>query len=163
MFDMPNPNRYNILPIFFKNPLPISLFTRMAILISISSKFIGIFKDVLNNIIKNGPIDIDIFMNGLININIVKKCRYNDNQFGLSIYRTPLVRRLLISIADFFLTWNVCFTELFFLEASLSFKRIDGKQPLDTLLNKLIHSPSAGSVRLQTCLAHWALLSVILK
>ena len=33
---------------------------------------------------------IDIFNNDLIDIDIFKKCRYIDNQYGLSIYRTPL-------------------------------------------------------------------------
>ena len=32
----------------------------------------------------------DIFKNGLIDIDIFNKCRYIDNRYGLSIYRTPL-------------------------------------------------------------------------
>ena len=35
-------------------------------------------------------IDIDIFKIDLIDINIFKTCRYIDNRYGLSIYRTPL-------------------------------------------------------------------------
>ena len=41
-------------------------------------------------------IDIDIFKSDLIDIDIdididiFKKCRYIDNRYGLSIYRTPL-------------------------------------------------------------------------
>ena len=35
--------------------------------------------------------DIDIFKTGHIDIDIFKKCRYIDNRYGLSIYRTPLV------------------------------------------------------------------------
>ena len=40
-------------------------------------------------------IDIDIFKSDLIDIDIdidiFKKCRYIDNRYGLSIYRTPLL------------------------------------------------------------------------
>ena len=35
-------------------------------------------------------IDIDIFKSDLIDIDIFKTCRYIDNRYGLSIYRTPL-------------------------------------------------------------------------
>ena len=49
---------------------------------------IDIFKNVLIDI------DIDIFKSDLIDIDIAidifKKCRYIDNRYGLSIYRTPL-------------------------------------------------------------------------
>merc|ERR1712055_1135139 len=52
---------------------------------------IDIFKNVLIDI----DIDIDIFKSDLIDIDIdidiFKKCRYIDNRYGLSIYRTPLV------------------------------------------------------------------------
>ena len=57
---------------------------------------IDIFKNVLIDIdiFKNGliviDIDIDIFKNDRIDINILKKCRYIDNRYGLSIHRTPL-------------------------------------------------------------------------
>ena len=49
---------------------------------------IDIFKNVLIDI----DIDIDIFKSDLIDIDIdiFKKCRYIDNRYGLSIYRTPL-------------------------------------------------------------------------
>ena len=43
-------------------------------------------------------IDIDIFKIDLIDIeidiNIFKTCRYIDNRYGLSIYRTPLAYRV---------------------------------------------------------------------
>ena len=47
------------------------------------------------NICPNKFIDIgvDIFKNGPIYINIFNKCHLNDNQYGLSIYRTPLFGR----------------------------------------------------------------------
>ena len=41
----------------------------------------------------NVSIDIDIFKSDLIDIDIFKTCRYIDNRYGLSIYRTPLVNR----------------------------------------------------------------------
>ena len=44
------------------------------------------------------------------------------------------------------LTWNVCLIELFLFKAVLPFNRVNRKQPPDALLNKLIHSPSAGFV-----------------
>ena len=56
---------------------------------------IDIFKTVLIDIdidiFKNGLIDIDILRSDLIDIDIFKKCRYIDNRYGLSIYRTPLL------------------------------------------------------------------------
>ena len=39
---------------------------------------------------QNVLIDIDIFKSDLIDIDIFKTCRYIDNRYGLSIYRTPL-------------------------------------------------------------------------
>ena len=36
-------------------------------------------------------IDIDIFKSDLIDIDIFITCRYIDNRYGLSLYRTPLV------------------------------------------------------------------------
>ena len=36
-------------------------------------------------------IDIDIFKSDLIDIDIFKTCRYIDNRYGLSVYRTPLL------------------------------------------------------------------------
>ena len=48
----------------------------------------------------NVSIDIDIFKSDLIDIDIdidiFKKCRYIDNRYGLSIYRTPLDVALLL-------------------------------------------------------------------
>ena len=41
-------------------------------------------------------IDIDIFKSDLIDIDIFKTCRYIDNRYGLSIYRTPLDARDII-------------------------------------------------------------------
>ena len=46
------------------------------------------------DIFQNGLIDIDIFKNYLIDIDIFKKCRYIDNRYVLSIYRTPLALTL---------------------------------------------------------------------
>ena len=47
------------------------------------------------NVFIDIDIDIDIFKSDLIDIDndidIFKKCRYIDNRYGLSIYRTPLV------------------------------------------------------------------------
>ena len=63
----------------------------------------------------------------------------------------------------FLLTWDVCFIQLFLLEASLPLHQVDRKEPLDALLDKLVHSPGARSVRLETCFAHRALLSVVLE
>ena len=44
--------------------------------------------------------DIDIFQNCLIDIDIdidiFKTCRYIDNRYGLSIYRTPLIQRKVV-------------------------------------------------------------------
>ena len=61
---------------------------------------IDIFKNVLididifKNVLFDTDIDIDIFKSDLIDIDIdidiFKKCRYIDNRYGLSIYRTPL-------------------------------------------------------------------------
>ena len=52
---------------------------------------INIFKNILIDI----DIDIDIFKSDLIDIDIdidiFKTCRYIDNRYGLSIYRTPLL------------------------------------------------------------------------
>ena len=46
------------------------------------------------NVFIDIDIDIDIFKSDLIDIDIdidiFKKCRYIDNRYGLSIYRTPL-------------------------------------------------------------------------
>ena len=45
------------------------------------------------NVFIDIDIDIDIFKSDLIDIDIdiFKTCRYIDNRYGLSIYRTPLV------------------------------------------------------------------------
>ena len=47
------------------------------------------------NVFIDIDIDIDIFKSDLIDIDIdidiFKKCRYIDNRYGLSIYRTPLL------------------------------------------------------------------------
>ena len=42
------------------------------------------------NVFIDIDIDIDIFKSDLIDIDIFKTCRYIDNRYGLSIYRTPL-------------------------------------------------------------------------
>ena len=39
-------------------------------------------------------IDINIFKSDLIDIDIFKTCRYIDNRYDLSIYRTPLLDTL---------------------------------------------------------------------
>ena len=56
---------------------------------------IDIFKfdlsDIDIDIFKNYLIDIDIFKNDLIDIDIFQKCRYIDNRYFLSIYRTGLL------------------------------------------------------------------------
>ena len=113
VFDMPNPNRYDILSIsiFCKIPLSISIFSRMAISISISISIFFKFADIstidiniryfididiFQNLLIDIDINIDIFKSDLIDIDIdidiFKKCRYIDNRYGLSIYRTPLLR-----------------------------------------------------------------------
>ena len=50
--------------------------------------------DISMNVFIDIDIDIDIFKSDLIDIDIdidiFKKCRYIDNRYGLSIYRTPL-------------------------------------------------------------------------
>ena len=43
------------------------------------------------NVFIDIDIDIDIFKSDLIDIDIFKTCRYIDNRYGLSIYRTPLL------------------------------------------------------------------------
>ena len=62
------------------------------------------------DILRNSVIDIDIFKNVLINIDIFKSdlidididifktCRYIDNRYGLSIYRTPLLQAAVTQI-----------------------------------------------------------------
>ena len=49
------------------------------------------------NVFIDIDIDIDIFKSDLIDIDIdidiLKTCRYIDNRYGLSIYRTPLQRK----------------------------------------------------------------------
>ena len=42
------------------------------------------------NVFIDIDINIDIFKSDLIDIDIFKTCRYIDNRYGLSIYRTPL-------------------------------------------------------------------------
>ena len=42
------------------------------------------------NVFIDIDIDINIFKSDLIDIDIFKTCRYIDNRYGLSIYRTPL-------------------------------------------------------------------------
>ena len=48
-------------------------------------------------------IDIDIFKSDLIDIDIdidiFRTCRYIDNRYGLSIYRTPLVRTYVVPVS----------------------------------------------------------------
>ena len=77
--------------IFWYPHIDIDIFNNVLFYIDIN---INIFKKILTgtNISKNGHIDIhiNIFKNGYININIFKKGRYIDNQYGLSIYQTPL-------------------------------------------------------------------------
>merc|ERR1712172_275889 len=53
----------------------------------------GIDINISMNVFINIDIDIDIFKSDLtdIDIDIFKKCRYIDNRYGLSIYRTPLL------------------------------------------------------------------------
>ena len=77
---------------------------KMSLSISIFCKFpninIDIFKNILididisMNVFIDIDIDIDIFKSDLIDIDIgidiFKTCRYIDNRYGLSIYRTPL-------------------------------------------------------------------------
>ena len=48
--------------------------------------------DISMNIFIDIDIDIDIFKSDLIDIDIFKTCRYIDNRYGLSIYRTSLTR-----------------------------------------------------------------------
>ena len=43
------------------------------------------------DIFQNGLIDIDIFNIVLIDIDIFQKCRYIDNRYSISIYRTGLL------------------------------------------------------------------------
>ena len=51
--------------------------------------------DISMNVFIDNDIDIDIFNSDLINndIDIFKTCRYIDNRYGSSIYRTPLLSR----------------------------------------------------------------------
>ena len=52
--------------------------------------------DILQNclididIFQNYFVDIDIFKNGHVDIDIFQKCRYIDNRYSISIYRTGL-------------------------------------------------------------------------
>ena len=56
------------------------------------------------NVFIDIDIDIDIFKSDLIDIDIdidiLKKCRYIDNRYDLSIYRTPLITVLPIIRTD---------------------------------------------------------------
>ena len=99
LFDMPNLNRFDILSISIlcKIALSISIFSKITISISIS---ISIFSELpyryryFSNCLID--IDVDIFKNDHINIDIdidiFQKCRYIDNWYVISIYRTGLWR-----------------------------------------------------------------------
>ena len=71
LFDMPNSYRFDI-------DIDIDIFRNLLI-------DIDIFQNLLIDI------DIDIFQNLLIDIDIFQKCRYIDNRYSISIYRTELV------------------------------------------------------------------------
>ena len=75
LFYMPNSNRFNI--------LSISIFSEISLSIYI---YIYIYIDIFQNLV----IDIDIFQNSPIDIDIFQKCRYIDNRYSISIYRTGL-------------------------------------------------------------------------
>ena len=72
------------------------------------SSLIDIFKNVLididisMNVFIDIDIDINIFKSDLIDIDIFKTCRYIDNRYGLSIYRTPLCSGVVTELWDFY-------------------------------------------------------------
>ena len=72
--------------------ISISIFSKMTLSISIFSKNVLIDIDISMNVFIDIDIDIDIFKSDLIDIDIFKTCRYIDNRYGLSIYRTPLIK-----------------------------------------------------------------------
>ena len=82
-----------LISISFFSEIPISISILILIFSGMSSSIsISIFSKMSNidiNIFNNGLIDINIFKNGHIDMDIFKKCRYIDNRYDLSIYRTP--------------------------------------------------------------------------
>ena len=67
-------------------PIDIDIFQNCLIDINID---IDIFQNCLIDI----DIDINIFKNDHIDIDIFEKCRYIDNRYSISIYRTGLAKR----------------------------------------------------------------------